>query len=213
MFFSILVLSLLICLRLTLYALFASTYCTTEQFTAKDIEAMELKLLKALSWRVNPPTSVAFVHQLLKFVSHAHPTILRDMFELSRYLCELSLCDVFFCDRKPSSVAYAAILNVFDFMAKSHHISSRVSQRFIDDVEGFLRLDHRAVDVIEARSRMQQMFSSSLELYARDGSLLSTSDVVMECCESLSLCSKGSTEKSVNSGINHTTQAPPQRVQ
>ena len=182
----------------------------TEQFTAKDIEGMELKLLKALSWRVNPPTSVAFVHQLLKFVSHAHPMIRRDMFELSRYLCELSLCDIFFCDRKPSSVAYAAILNVFDFMAKSHHISSHVSKRFIDDVECMLRLDHRAADVIEARSRMQQMFASSLELYARDGSLLSTSDVVMECCESLSLCS---TEKSVNSGIKHTTQAPPQRVQ
>lgn len=182
-----------------------------KQFTAKDIERFELKLLKNLSWRVNPPTSVAFVHQLLKFVSHAHPTIRRDMFELSRYLCELSLCDAFFCDRKPSSVAYAAILNVFDFMAKSHHISSHVSKRFIDDVECLLRLDHRAVDVIEARTRMQQMFASSLELYARDGSLLSTSDVVMECCESL--CSKGSTEKSVNSGINHTTQAPPQRVQ
>jgi hypothetical protein len=34
-------------------------------YSAHDIENMELQILKALEWRVNPPTSVSFARQLL----------------------------------------------------------------------------------------------------------------------------------------------------
>ena len=182
-----------------------------QQFTSKDIEKMEIKLLKELSWQVNPPTSVAFVHHLLKFVSNVHPSVRRDLFELSRYLCELSLCDTFFCDRKPSSVAYAAILNVFDFMAKSHITSSRTRKRFVADMESSLHLQQCDPDVIESCSRMREMFASSLELYAQDGSLLSNQDI-MDCCASV--CSKGSVDsKKVGSSSISYTEESPQRVQ
>lgn len=156
------------------------------QFTSKDIEEMELRLLTVLSWRVNPPTSVAFVHHLLKFVpsststhnnsNSVHRAVQRDLFELSRYVCELALADVYFCDRRPSSVAYAAILNVMDFMASKTylHLPAGLQEGFVAAVGRSLGphgLDPLDADVEDCRARMSQAFGPSLELYANDGSL------------------------------------------
>jgi hypothetical protein len=37
-------------------------------FTSRDIEAMEVTLLRALKWRVNPPTSWDFMHKLMSII-------------------------------------------------------------------------------------------------------------------------------------------------
>lgn len=115
------------------------------QFSAEDLVSMELELLEALKWRVNPPTPVKFAAYLLRLL----PTQLRRkghreynddirqqesklsftidervvhvLYELSRYLTEVSVyVHSLSATFKPSVVAYATVLisiNLIDTVA------------------------------------------------------------------------------------------------
>ena len=120
---------------------------------------------------------------LLQFMPPVHPSVRRDLFELSRYLCELCLCDSFFVEYRPSSIAYAAILNVFDHMTKAR-ISTGIRKSFIENLSELLKLKHNDPNIAAARSRMQAMFSSSMERYALDGMALSSSDATISASTS-----------------------------
>mmetsp|Transcript_11301 Transcript_11301/g.25336 ORF Transcript_11301/g.25336 Transcript_11301/m.25336 type:complete len:364 (+) Transcript_11301:270-1361(+) len=150
------------------------------QFTANDIVLWELRVLEALSWKVNPPTHVSFVSHLLQFMPSLHSSVRRDLFELSRYLCELCLCDSHFIDYRPSSVAYASILNVFEHMQTTNaSISIEKRKAFTTNLLHLLDLNHNDSEVIAARSRMHAMFASSMDTYAQEGMLLSPSDTAV----------------------------------
>ena len=104
----------------------------------------------------------------------------RDLFELSRYLCELCLSDSYFIDYRPSSIAYASILNVFEHM---HTTNARISiekrKTFTRNLLELLNLNHNDSEVIAARSRMHAMFASSMDTYAQEGMMLSPSDTAV----------------------------------
>eukprot|EP00553_Chaetoceros_curvisetus_P007996 CAMPEP_0204618164 /NCGR_PEP_ID=MMETSP0717-20131115/4906_1 /ASSEMBLY_ACC=CAM_ASM_000666 /TAXON_ID=230516 /ORGANISM="Chaetoceros curvisetus" /LENGTH=302 /DNA_ID=CAMNT_0051631851 /DNA_START=262 /DNA_END=1170 /DNA_ORIENTATION=+ len=86
-----------------------------DKFSPQDIEAMEMKILTELSWLVHPPTSVSFIYELIKTMPSSIPATTRqDIFELTRYIAELSICDPFFIEQDSSSAALAALLNVLE---------------------------------------------------------------------------------------------------
>ena len=82
-------------------------------FTKEHIEAMELRVLKGLKWRVNPATTMDFVRTYLSLVPHdvldceSRKLIL----ELSQYQVDKSILDYHFCNKKKSNIALAALLN------------------------------------------------------------------------------------------------------
>jgi len=84
--------------------------------TARDIERMELRMLQAIQWRMNPPTSSAFVRHHLDLI----PDDILDyndrrvIFELSKIQINSSLSDYEFCTEKSSQVAFAALLNAVE---------------------------------------------------------------------------------------------------
>ena len=86
-----------------------------EQFTAEDIELMEMKILKSLSWLVHPPTAADFMSHLIDLL---HPCASRRtrhyLFEYSRYISELAVCDPYFIEHHKSTIALATILNVLE---------------------------------------------------------------------------------------------------
>ena len=143
------------------------------QFSANDITRMERKILETLSWRVNPLTHVGFVSHLLRFLSGISKPVRRDIFELSRYLCELSSCDSYFVQYNPSSVAYGAILYVFDYIS-THRLPLLFRKYFNTNMSELLGLSMHSPEVIAVRRRMEAMFASSMELYAHDGRILSS---------------------------------------
>lgn len=117
------------------------------QFLASDIEDMEIQILQSLSWLVHPPTVVDFVSHLLKFLP---PTVSmpvrQNIFELSRYMAELSVCDPFFIEHHPSTIAFSAIINVLDGGMSRFIISIHCRSIFYKCLEhelGFYR--HRSV--------------------------------------------------------------------
>lgn len=86
--------------------------CQRPKFEKQDIFDMEIKILHSLSWLVNPPTAVDFIADFLKFLPCSVPFNLRQrLYMTSRYMAELSICDPFFMDYFPSTIAFAAVVN------------------------------------------------------------------------------------------------------
>jgi len=106
-------------------------------FLSEHIVTMEDAMLHSLEWHVNPPTSWAFCTDLMRLVSEDVPAnVLFDINETARFLTELSVCDYWFATKKPSVIAFAAIVNAMELQGPN-----RVDPRFKAD---FM---HRAVDM------------------------------------------------------------------
>ena len=88
-------------------------------FRVDQIIRMELAIIRGLRWHLNPPTPLMYLDVASPIIGVAamSPQASFDISELTRYLIELSVCDSFFIDKKPSSVAYAAILVAMDVLA------------------------------------------------------------------------------------------------
>lgn len=80
---------------------------------------MELCIIKSLCWRLNPPTPSIYLTvagPLIDASADGGDTS-TNVKELSNYLLELSVCDSGFADKKPSCIAYAAILVAMDVLS------------------------------------------------------------------------------------------------
>ena len=97
------------------------------RFRVDQFVKMEICLIKSLHWYLNPPTPSTYldVARPLIDASAANEQASYETTELARYLVELSVCDGFFTDKKPSSVAYAAILVATEILDKSARTTSR----------------------------------------------------------------------------------------
>lgn len=134
------------------------------QFGPEDIEKMELEILQALGWLVHPPSVVEFLTLFLKFLPPEIPMPVRnDIFELSRYLAELSVCDPFFIEHSNSDVAFAAILNVLEDDVNYDCVSHSSRERFLRDLHTHLSLGRGKAAVRLARDRLQTMLSSTTD--------------------------------------------------
>jgi len=80
------------------------------------IEAMESKILNAIKWRVNPPTSYSFVQQILSLVpvellGHLER---ENVMEMIRLQLEVATIEYDFTTVHASTIAYASILNAIE---------------------------------------------------------------------------------------------------
>jgi hypothetical protein len=130
------------------------------QFGPKDIEATEWKILAALGWKLHPPTQYAFISHLLLFLpQEANPSARSHLYELSRYLTELTVCDSYFVDVNNSTTAFAALLNVIEDMSYSR-LSAGIRENFLRQIASKIGLHYSAESVVRARQRLRRMFAS-----------------------------------------------------
>jgi Cyclin, N-terminal domain len=131
------------------------------QFGPKHIEDMEWKVLAALKWKLHPPTQYAFVSHLLLFLpSEASHAVRKELFELSRYLTELAVCDSFFVAVNNSTVAFASILNVMEDMSYTR-LSAGIREKFLRELMLRIGMNHRSDSVVAARDRLKTMFAAT----------------------------------------------------
>lgn len=94
-------------------------------YSVSEIEAMELNLLKGLSWCITPPTVVQMSHHILSWIS-VHVAVQRPtwavMLEEVAYQAEHSVRDFYFVSHRPSTVAIAAIFNA---LSNANQVESR----------------------------------------------------------------------------------------
>jgi hypothetical protein len=99
--------------------------------TSTDVEEMEARMLKALQWRVNPPTATRFVNLFLGLVP---PHMLDDdsrnhIVELVQYQLNLSLLNYQFSLKKSSQLALAALLNAIESQERDGSFAMLVQSR------------------------------------------------------------------------------------
>jgi hypothetical protein len=132
------------------------------QFCARDIENMELEILTSIQWYIHPPTPVDFISYYVKFLppSVSVPTR-HNLFELSRYNVELAVCDTFFVEALPSTIAFSAILNVLDEEISCDMISRSCRQAFLHSLYTTVGLHRDSSFIRVARRRLHSILNSS----------------------------------------------------
>lgn len=86
-----------------------------ELYSVREIEAMELVLLKELSWCISAPTCVQMAHQILSLSSTLASPVDKEMWvsilDEVEYQAEHAVRHYCFVPQRPSTVAMAAIFN------------------------------------------------------------------------------------------------------
>ena len=82
-------------------------------YSPKQFEAMELKIMSAIQWRVNAPTSMSFVRLFLALVSDAEimGDVLEAISEFAKFQTEVAVVDNSLVGVSASTIALAAIAN------------------------------------------------------------------------------------------------------
>ncbi|KAG7369201.1 cyclin-like protein [Nitzschia inconspicua] len=84
------------------------------------VEAMEAKMLRALQWRVNPPTAMSFVRSMMDLVPHhiVGPAERETITEITKFQIELAVNEYSFSRFRPSTIAIASLLNSLESLSE-----------------------------------------------------------------------------------------------
>ena len=133
------------------------------QFGPKHIEEMEWQVLTSLNWIIHPPTSMSFLsHLLLLLPPQVSDSSKEDIYALSRYITELSVCDSSFVEINPSAVAFSAILNSLEDRRYKRLIPSSVRDQFLRAIATHVGLRQDDEHVVMARPKLKRLLTSSL---------------------------------------------------
>lgn len=97
--------------------------------TEEEVEVMERRILNAVSWQVNPPTTLSFVREYLKLL----PAELLDhemrmtLMEICKFQSELAVADYNLVVMGASSIAYSSLMNGLESLCMDRNLLSYVS--------------------------------------------------------------------------------------
>lgn len=103
------------------------------RFTADDITATELDILKNLKWHVNPPTVMGFCNLYMDFYGSLSPRV----FAYCRYLADAALADEFFIS-KPSSVI---ALGIMLLATQKEGMPFPESHKLLENLQGLVQVN------------------------------------------------------------------------
>lgn len=137
-----------------------------KQFKVEVIEKTERHILNALNWNVNPPTALKFIATLLCLcpkwhnASHqaTHSSVLGGIYDVARYLTELSVCQsdfTFYC--KTSVVAYASILFAIGSLRSTLPLPFAVRVTFLSNIAEATGLDSGDPEVLRVCDMLNKL--------------------------------------------------------
>lgn len=128
-----------------------------DQFTASDIELMEVEILKGIQWLVHPPTPISFLPLLISCLPECMCTTRRVILEQAQYLAELSAFDPLFIDYQSSTIAFASLLSAIDLEVYFGQISSHSRETFLAILDEHADMSINSIQVTNATERMKQI--------------------------------------------------------
>ena len=124
---------------------------------------MEETMLQAIKWRVNGPTSLAFVAHFMAFLpSSVHPDDAESMMEYARFQTELAIAEQDLIPARPSQVAMAALMNAVEGMDTAL-FSLKAQAKFIRHIERYAE-----VCVADAEKMQSQLSMMMVNLLSDD---------------------------------------------
>lgn len=133
------------------------------QFGPKHIEEMEWMVLTSLEWHIHPATAMSFLsHLLLLLPPQVNDASKEEIYALSRYITELSVCDSSFVEINPSAIAFSAVLNTFEDRRYRRLISPSIRDQFLRAIATHVGLRQDDEHVLMARPKLKRLLVSSL---------------------------------------------------
>jgi hypothetical protein len=138
-------------------------------FQVEVIEAMERTIIKSLDWRLNPPTSLRFINNFLRLLpmwsinEHftPHAAVAERIYDLARYLSELSVCvSGLSFDFKTSTIAYACILCTLEALQEIMPLPYDIRVKFLNDLAEVTGLFPETKQVRQARDMIKELCPS-----------------------------------------------------
>jgi len=133
-------------------------------YTEMDVVEMEQEILTSLLWRMNGPTTNAFLTHIMTLLppsayGYDKPTAMT-LLDFSRFQAEIAVSDYDLSLQKPSTLALAAILNSIEGIEMSLFPARSRFQFFqlIADASG---MNPFSSEVNVARARLLELFSQS----------------------------------------------------
>lgn len=114
-------------------------------YTCEQVDAMELKILTALTWRVNPPTSMAFVRQYVALLPKMDDCIVEAVYDLSRFQTEVAVLEYNCLTVKPSTLALCSLINALDNVG----VEEKVIGQLQSQLDGAITMDERMAEIQE----------------------------------------------------------------
>ena len=130
------------------------------QFDTAHIEEMELKILSALSWKLYAPTPLSFLSEFLNFLPKELVSTVerKEVYEISKYLAELAVCESSFVGRPNSVIALAAMANVMESMT-FECLSQDDKEDYLAALSDIMGQTFSSKSIRETRDRLRTMFA------------------------------------------------------
>ena len=133
-------------------------------FTEDDIIDMELKILRALEWRLHPTTSYCFLRQYERLLPSTVTESTRHMIdEVTKLVSELALLDHRYNGYPQSVVAYAAMLMAMELIDSSN-LPIQQRQCFVMRMSTIARYDSKSSLVLRVFDELRETLDESPKL-------------------------------------------------
>jgi len=133
-------------------------------YTEMDVVEMEQEILTSLLWRMNGPTTNAFLSHIMTLLPPSaygyDKTTAMTILDFSRFQAEIAVSDYDLSLQKPSTVALAAILNSIEGIEMSL-FPARSRFQFFQLIADALGMNPFSSEVNVARARLLELFSHS----------------------------------------------------
>jgi hypothetical protein len=130
------------------------------KFTTNHLLDMEMKMLTALRWRVNPPVPILQSTYLLDFVIPTTAPKWTLIMELTRFLTEAILIDYYFVPFKASTISIAAIFAALDITGGESVMCHGTAQHIGREMSLLTKQDAFSSNVFKCMDRMKKLFDS-----------------------------------------------------
>merc|ERR1712150_67126 len=99
----------------------------------EEVEDMEFHILSAISWHVNPPTTLSFVRNCLDLIdnNNVDKSVRDKMYALSKVQSELSVTDPQYLTYKPSMIAYCSLMNCLKIIGMDEESTESIRMTLI----------------------------------------------------------------------------------
>ena len=97
--------------------------------TEAEVTAMECRILRAVKWHVNPPTSLSFVRSFLDLLpsEFLDESTKSTVYEVSKYQTELVVADYSLVSVPASTIAFASLVNALEGVCLDRMVLGYVS--------------------------------------------------------------------------------------
>jgi hypothetical protein len=134
------------------------------EFKMSDLAEMERIILRALDWRLNPPTVQSFIGYLLVFLPlWCDVHLARSIRQRAIFFAELCCYDYRLVNQDRSLIAVSCILNSLEDM-NNEYVSRELRQDFLEAIRSKLSLQFEAEEMETSKGRLWYLYTCSAQV-------------------------------------------------